>query len=216
MYQLISTLILNIFRYPDERIRAHAVQSLARGSTDFLYHTIPQFIEALRFELYEKSALADFILELSFVSLDFTFEIYWQLQQRVDHCAVDDLPYAIRCQNLQQKMIDEHENPNLKTDIKLQHELLNELDSIQDDLRSKSGDSEIERLHRLRTRLGILDSKLLQNKVRLPICPAFDCTGVRIEECSVFNSNAKPLKIVFRGLNMNYSIIHKVSDSVRN
>ncbi|CAA93489.1 Phosphatidylinositol 3-kinase piki-1 [Caenorhabditis elegans] len=202
-------------KYPDERIRAHAVQSLARGSTDFLYHTIPQFIEALRFELYEKSALADFILELSFVSLDFTFEIYWQLQQRVDHCAVDDLPYAIRCQNLQQKMIDEHENPNLKTDIKLQHELLNELDSIQDDLRSKSGDSEIERLHRLRTRLGILDSKLLQNKVRLPICPAFDCTGVRIEECSVFNSNAKPLKIVFRGLNMNYSIIHKRDDDMR-
>ncbi|EGT40724.1 CBN-PIKI-1 protein [Caenorhabditis brenneri] len=202
-------------QYPDERVRAHAVQSLARGSTDFLFHTIPQFIEALRFELYEKSALADFILELSFVSLDFTFEIYWQLQQRVDHCAVDDLPYAIRCQNLQQKIIDEHENPDLKTDIKLQHDLVNELDSIQDDLRSKTSESDYEKLQRLRMRLGLLDARLLQNKVRLPICPAFDCTGVRIEECNIFNSNAKPLKIVFRGINTNYSIIHKREDDMR-
>ncbi|KAF1749101.1 hypothetical protein GCK72_025568 [Caenorhabditis remanei] len=202
-------------QYPDERVRAHAVQSLARGSTDFLYHTIPQFIEALRFELYEKSALADFILELSFVSLDFTFEIYWQLQQRVDHCAVDDLPYAIRCQNLQQKIIDEHESPDLKTDIKLQHDLLNELDAIQDDLRSKTAESDYEKLQRLRTRMGLLDSQLLQNKVRLPICPAFDCTGVRIEECNIFNSNAKPLKIVFRGIHSNYSIIHKRDDDMR-
>uniref|UniRef100_A0A1I7T9Q9 phosphatidylinositol 3-kinase n=1 Tax=Caenorhabditis tropicalis TaxID=1561998 RepID=A0A1I7T9Q9_9PELO len=202
-------------QYPDEHVRGYAVQSLARGSTDFLYHTIPQFIEALRFELYEKSPLADFILELSFVSLDFTFEIYWQLQQRVDHCAVDDLPYAIRCQNLQQKIIDEHENPNLKTDIKLQHDLLNELDSIQDDLRSKTNESDQEKLHRLRMRLGLLDSQLLQHRVRLPICPAFDCTGVRIEECNIFNSNAKPLKIVFRGINTNYSIIHKRDDDMR-
>ncbi|PIC20764.1 hypothetical protein B9Z55_025844 [Caenorhabditis nigoni] len=202
-------------QYPDERVRAYAVRSLARGSTDFLYHTIPQIIEALRFELYEKCALADFILELSFVSLDFTFEIYWQLQQRVDHCAVDDLPYAIRCQNLQQKIIDEHKSQDLKADIKLQHDLLNELDSIQDELRAKSTDSDSDRLHRLKLRLGRLDSQLLTKRVRLPICPAFDCTGIRVDECNIFNSNAKPLKIVFRGLNKNYSIIHKRDDDMR-
>uniref|UniRef100_A0A8R1DT10 phosphatidylinositol 3-kinase n=1 Tax=Caenorhabditis japonica TaxID=281687 RepID=A0A8R1DT10_CAEJA len=202
-------------QYPDERVRAYAVQSLAAGSTDFLYNTIPTFIEALRFELYEKSALAEFILELAMVSLDFTFEIYWQLQQRVDHCVVDDLPYAVRCQSLQKKIIDNHEYPNVKNDIKRQHDLLSELDSIQDELRSKSNESDAEKLHRLRSRLGQLDSQLLQHRVRLPICPAFDCTGVRIEECSIFNSNAKPLKIVFRGIHTNYSIIHKRDDDMR-
>lgn len=150
------------------------------------------------------------------MSLDVNNFFSRQLQQRVDHCAVDDLPYAIRCQNLQQKIIDEHENPDLKEDIKLQHDLLNELDSIQDELRTKSGESEFEKLHRLRTRLGTLDSYLLQNRVRLPICPAFDCTGVRIEECNIFNSNAKPLKIVFRGINSDYSIIHKVKFNATN
>ncbi|CAB3399260.1 unnamed protein product [Caenorhabditis bovis] len=202
-------------QYPDERVRSYAVQWLSKGSTDFLYHSIPQFIEALRFELYEKSAIAEFIFELASLSLDFTFEIYWQLQQRVDHCAVDDLPYAIRCQNLQHKIIDEHESNDLKCDIRLQHELLHDLDVIQEELRYHSNESEQEKLNRLRMKLGVMDSKLLLNKVPLPICPSFECTGVRIEECSIFNSNAKPLKIVFRGINTTYSIIHKRDDDMR-
>ncbi|CAI5454702.1 unnamed protein product [Caenorhabditis angaria] len=202
-------------QYPDERIRSYAVRWLSTGSTDFLYNTIAQFIEALRFELYEQSSLADFILELSTVGLDFTYELYWQFQQRVDHCSIDDFPYAFRCQNLQQKIIDEHNNSELRRDVKLQHELLSELDSIQDDLRSRPNDSDQEKLFRLRTRLGILDSKLLQNKVRLPICPSFDCVGIRVDECNIFNSNAKPLKIVFRGMTSDYAIIHKRDDDMR-
>ncbi|RCN40305.1 hypothetical protein ANCCAN_13760 [Ancylostoma caninum] len=43
----------------------------------------------------------------------------------------------------------------------------------------------------------------------LPSC------GVVVRDCKIFNSNAKPLKIVFRGLNSTYSIIHKNGDDMR-
>lgn len=134
-------------QYPDEQVRTYAVQRLSKGSTDFLFHSLPQIIEALRFELSEQSALSQFVFELAIVNLDFTFEIYWQLQQRVDHCAVDDIAYAIRCQTLQQKIVDEHDCKNLRQDIKLQHDLIMELDSIQDELRSRMQDSEHDRVY---------------------------------------------------------------------
>ena len=63
--------------------------------------------------------------------------------------------------------------------------------------------------------MGVLDSELLKNNVHLPILPSFKCTGVLIHECNIFNSNAKPLKIVFRGLTKNYGIIHKSGDDMR-
>ncbi|CAD6185060.1 unnamed protein product [Caenorhabditis auriculariae] len=210
-----TALQLLLPQYPDEHVRSRAVKWLSSASSEFLFHSIPQLIEALRFELYDNSALANFIVDLASVNLDYTFEVYWQLQQRIDHSAIDDLPYAVRCQNLQQKIVNEHDFINLRKDLKLQHDLLSDLDRIQDELRSRPQDSEQEKIHRLRLRLGVLDAKLLQCKMRLPIAPSFDCTGVWVEECSIFNSNAKPLKIVFRGMNRSYSIIHKRDDDMR-
>lgn len=70
-------------------------------------------------------------------------------------------------------------------------------------------------LQKLRTTLGRMDAKLLQENVHLPILPSFKCSGVAVQECSIFNSNAKPLKIVFRGLSSKYAIIHKSGDDMR-
>ncbi|KAL6723490.1 hypothetical protein Aduo_018486 [Ancylostoma duodenale] len=81
------------------------------------------------------------------------------------------------------------------------------------DLRREESDQ--TRLSLLRSRLGALDGSLLHRNVRLPCIPSFRCSGVVVKDCKIFNSNAKPLKIVFRGLNSTYSIIHKSGDDMR-
>ncbi|PAV60950.1 hypothetical protein WR25_25786 isoform B [Diploscapter pachys] len=95
----------------------------------------------------------------------------------------------------------------------MQHALLNELDRIQDVVRSV--DDLGKKIRILQDEMVILDSNLLQQKVKLPIHPSFDCCGIRLQSCSVFNSNAKPLKVVFRGLDKDYAIIHKKDDDMR-
>lgn len=198
-------------QYPDVRIRQKAVEWILCASSDFLFNALPQLVESLRFEIFESSSLAVALLTLSYKDRRFAFEIYWQLQQRIDHCV--DFPYAQRCSLLQKELLERHEADHLRDEIARQHMLLNELDCIQMDLRRE--DAEHTRLPLLRSRLGTLDGSLLHHNVRLPCIPSFKCSGVIVRECSIFNSNAKPLKIVFRGLNSTYSVIHKSGDDMR-
>ncbi|KAK6765698.1 hypothetical protein RB195_025546 [Necator americanus] len=198
-------------QYPDKRVRQKAIEWILCASSDFLFNALPQLVEALRFEIFESSSLAVALLSLSYKDRRFAFEIYWQLQQRIDHCV--DFAYAQRCSLLQKELLERHEPDHLRDEIARQHRLLNELDCIQMDLRRE--DSDQARLSLLRSRLGALDGSLLHHNVRLPCMPSFRCSGVVVKECKIFNSNAKPLKIVFRGLNSTYSIIHKSGDDMR-
>ncbi|CAJ0609740.1 unnamed protein product [Cylicocyclus nassatus] len=198
-------------QYPDMRIRQKAIEWILCASSDFLFNALPQLVEALRFEIFESSSLAIALLTLSYKDRRFAFEIYWQLQQRIDHCM--DLAYAQRCTLLQKELLERHETDHLRDEIARQHKLLNELDCIQMDLRRE--ESEQTRLSLLRSRLGALDGSLLQHNARLPCIPSFRCSGVVTRDCKIFNSNAKPLKIVFRGLNSTYAIMHKTGDDMR-
>ncbi|KAK6055462.1 hypothetical protein COOONC_07033 [Cooperia oncophora] len=198
-------------QYPDARIRQKAIEWIMCASSDFLFNALPQLVEALRFEIFESSSLAVALLTLSYKDRRFAFEIYWQLQQRIDHCV--DFAYAQRCSLLQKELLERHEADHLRDEIARQHKLLNELDCIQMDLRREESDQ--TRLALLRSRLGTLDGALLHHNVRLPCLPSFKCSGVVVKDCNIFNSNAKPLKIVFRGLNSTYSIIHKSGDDMR-
>ncbi|VDM62901.1 unnamed protein product [Angiostrongylus costaricensis] len=193
-------------QYPDVRIRQKAIEWILCASSDFLFNALPQLVEGLRFEIFESSSLAVALLTLSYKDRRFAFEIYWQLQQRIDHCV--DFAYAQRCSLLQKELLE-----LFRDEIARQHKLLNELDCIQMDLRRE--DAEHTRLPLLRSRLGTLDGTLLRHNVRLPCLPSFKCSGVVVRECNIFNSNAKPLKIVFRGLNSTYSVIHKSGDDMR-
>uniref|UniRef100_A0A1I7WL82 Ubiquitin-like domain-containing protein n=1 Tax=Heterorhabditis bacteriophora TaxID=37862 RepID=A0A1I7WL82_HETBA len=150
-----------IFIYPDVRIRQKAIEWISRASSDFLFNALPQLVEALRFEVFESSSLAVTLLTLSYKDRRFAFEIYWQLQQRIDHCI--DFAYAQRCSLLQKELLERHEADHLRNEIARQHRLLNELDCIQIDLRRE--ESEHTRLTLLRARLGTLDGELLHYNV---------------------------------------------------
>lgn len=63
--------------FADQRVRTKAIEWIARGTTAQLLNFIPQLLEALRFEHYEDSATAKFLLSQSTKNRSFAFELYW-------------------------------------------------------------------------------------------------------------------------------------------
>ncbi|VDM25693.1 unnamed protein product [Toxocara canis] len=205
--QAIELLLPN---FPDVVVRERAITWLKGASSAFLFSFLPQLVEALRFEMFENSSLAAYLLHLSAEDRRFAFEIYWQLQQRIDHCI--DHTFAARCTNLQKQIciiMDEL----FMIEIGNQHSLLRALDHIATDMSDANDSAKMYSV--MQRHLALLDARILENNVRLPILPSFLCTGINVSESNFFNSLTKPMKICFRGLKSTYGVLYKVGDDMR-
>lgn len=196
--------------FPDLIIREKAISWLKNASSDFLFNFLPELVEALRFESFENSTLASYLMSLSAGDRRFAFELYWQLQQRVDHCS--DRSFGIRCVILQNEMFEVLDN-RLRVDIDNEHRLLRTLNAISNDMKDAGENSRMYSV--LQRHLSLLDARILENNVRLPILPSFLCTGVNVSESNFFNSLTKPMKISFKGLKSSYAVLYKVGDDMR-
>uniref|UniRef100_F1KQX4 Phosphatidylinositol-4-phosphate 3-kinase C2 domain-containing subunit alpha n=2 Tax=Ascaris TaxID=6251 RepID=F1KQX4_ASCSU len=205
--QAIELLLPN---FPDVVVREKAITWLKGASSAFLFSFLPQLVEALRFEMFENSSLAAYLLHLSAEDRRFAFEIYWQLQQRIDHCI--DHTFAARCANLQ-KQICVIMDELFIIEIGNQHLLVRALDHIASDMSDASDSAKMYSV--MQRHLSLLDARILENNVRLPILPSFLCTGVNVSESNFFNSLTKPMKISFRGLKSTYGVLYKVGDDMR-
>lgn len=63
--------------FVDSRIRSKAIEWIGKGTTAQLLNFIPQLLEALRYEQYEDSAIAKFLLLQATNNRSFAFELYW-------------------------------------------------------------------------------------------------------------------------------------------
>jgi phosphatidylinositol-4-phosphate 3-kinase len=63
--------------FSDQRVREKAIEWIGNGTTAQLLNFLPQLLEALRFEHYEDSATAKFLLLQSTKNRSFAFELYW-------------------------------------------------------------------------------------------------------------------------------------------
>ncbi|KAM3726746.1 Phosphatidylinositol 3-kinase piki-1 [Dirofilaria immitis] len=196
--------------FPDLTIRSKAILWLKNASSDFLFNFLPELVEALRFETFEDSSLAVYLLTLCAGDRRFAFELYWQLQQRIDQR--QERSYSNRCSLLQQqvlKLLDEE----FSIDIENQHRLLQALNAVSCELKDV-GDATKMQLT-LQRHLALLDARILENNVRLPLLPSFLCTGISVSESSYFNSLTKPIKVTFKGLKSSFAILYKVGDDMR-
>ncbi|VDM96038.1 unnamed protein product [Thelazia callipaeda] len=195
--------------FPDFTVRSKAISWLRSASSDFLFNFLPQLTEALRFEAFENSSLAVYLLTLSAGDRRFAFELYWQLQQRIDVC--QERAYSNRCNLLQQqilKLLDKE----FGIDIENQHRLLKALNGISCDVKDANDGNKMLTLQR---HLALLDARILANNVRLPVLPSFLCTGIDVSDSSYFNSLTKPIKITFKGLKSSLSVLYKIGDDMR-
>uniref|UniRef100_A0A1I7VGA5 Phosphatidylinositol-4-phosphate 3-kinase n=1 Tax=Loa loa TaxID=7209 RepID=A0A1I7VGA5_LOALO len=196
--------------FPDFIIRSKAISWVKNASSDFLFNFLPELVEALRFETFEDSSLAVCLLTLCAGDRRFAFELYWQLQQRIDQC--QERSYSNRCNLLQQqvlRLLDEE----FGVDIENQHRLLQALNAVYYEMK-EAGDATKVQLT-LQRHLALLDARILENNVRLPLLPSFLCTGISVSESSYFNSLTKPIKVTFKGLKSSFAILYKVGDDMR-
>uniref|UniRef100_A0A0R3S5X0 phosphatidylinositol 3-kinase n=1 Tax=Elaeophora elaphi TaxID=1147741 RepID=A0A0R3S5X0_9BILA len=196
--------------FPDLTIRSKAISWLKNASSDFLFNFLPELVEALRFETFEDSSLAVYLLTLCAGDRRFAFELYWQLQQRIDQC--QERSYSNRCSLLQQQILNLLDE-EFGIDIENQHRLLQALNAVSFEMKD-AGDASKMQLT-LQRHLALLDARILENNVRLPLLPSFLCTGINVSESSYFNSLTKPIKVTFKGLKSSFAILYKVGDDMR-
>ncbi|KAK6109822.1 Phosphatidylinositol 3- and 4-kinase family protein [Brugia pahangi] len=196
--------------FPDLTIRSKAISWLKNASSDFLFNFLPELVEALRFETFEDSSLAVYLLTLCAGDRRFAFELYWQLQQRIDQC--QERSYSNRCSLLQQQILRLLDD-EFGIDIENQHRLLQALNVASCEMK-EAGDASKMQLT-LQRHLALLDARILENNVRLPLLPSFLCTGISVSECSYFNSLTKPIKVTFKGLKSSFAILYKIGDDMR-
>lgn len=70
-------ILLVIFSFQDRYVREYAIKFIKQASSEFLFNLITQLVEALRFETFENSSLALFLLEHSTKDRRFALELFW-------------------------------------------------------------------------------------------------------------------------------------------
>uniref|UniRef100_A0A915MYB8 Phosphatidylinositol-4-phosphate 3-kinase n=1 Tax=Meloidogyne javanica TaxID=6303 RepID=A0A915MYB8_MELJA len=204
----IIALELLLPNFQDHYVREYAIKSIKQASSEFIFNLITQFVEALRFETFEDSALALFLLEHSTKDRRFALELFWQLQTRIQD--VKSPSFASRCKLLQKMLLDLG-IPSLEDEIAFQQQFLDKIDKISLIVK-ECGDSATKTLKKeLFQFLDVFDF----SNLRIPIATSFCCKSLSIDDCSIFSSKTKPIKMVFKGKRNSFGIIYKAGDDLR-
>uniref|UniRef100_A0A7E4W115 Phosphatidylinositol-4-phosphate 3-kinase n=1 Tax=Panagrellus redivivus TaxID=6233 RepID=A0A7E4W115_PANRE len=203
--QFVLDLLLPYFQ--DKRVRSRAVQIIRNGSSAFIMSLQAQLVEALRFEVFEDSDLAEFLLEQSTKDRRFAIGLYWVLENRALN---EPAPYSTRCRLLVDVLLD-LKIPNFLIDISCQKNFCIQLDRVCAATKAATGNLSTT----ARNSLYDVNDKLMVTGLRLPINPAFLATSINIEHCNVFASLTRPLRVEFVGQRSTYGIIYKVGDDIR-
>uniref|UniRef100_A0A183BMI9 Phosphatidylinositol-4-phosphate 3-kinase n=1 Tax=Globodera pallida TaxID=36090 RepID=A0A183BMI9_GLOPA len=197
--------------FQDRVLRECAVRRwLAQASSVFLFDIIVQLVEALRYETFENSALALFLLEQCARDRRYAFELYWQLHPRISNAK--NPSFGARCQLLQQMLL-ELGIPSLDYEIAFQHLFLDRLDKVAASVKESAVDGNMNKV--LHKELHLLSDELDMRNVRIPIVPAFQCRSISVPDCAIFNSLTKPIKLIINGKRGQFGIIYKAGDDLR-
>ncbi|KAI6177250.1 Phosphatidylinositol 3-and 4-kinase [Aphelenchoides bicaudatus] len=196
--------------FSDQRVRAKALEWIGKGTSAQLINFIPQILEALRYEQYEDSAIAKFLLHQACKNRSYAFELYWQLNQRL--VVADELRFRLRYKLIQDQLL-ELNIPGFKNDLSYQHVFLDKLDSVYKRFKNYTEYNQMNDV--LRKTLRSMAEHFDISRLRLPLCPSFQCKELLIDKAIHFNSAAKPIALHFAGENAKYSIIYKVGDDLR-
>uniref|UniRef100_A0A914GS26 Phosphatidylinositol-4-phosphate 3-kinase n=1 Tax=Globodera rostochiensis TaxID=31243 RepID=A0A914GS26_GLORO len=197
--------------FQDRVLRECAVRRwLTQASSVFLFDIIVQLVEALRYETFENSALALFLLEQCARDRRYAFELYWQLHPRISNAK--NPSFGARCQLLQQMLL-ELGIPSLDNEIAFQHLFLDRLDKVAASVKESAVDGNMNKV--LHKELHLLSDELDMRNVRIPIVPAFQCRSISVPDCAIFNSLTKPIKLIINGKRGQFGIIYKAGDDLR-
>lgn len=208
--------------FKNEDVRAYAVNVLERAEDEELQCYLLQLVQALRFEHYEKSQLALFLVQRSVHNINLASFLRWYVMVEIP-----DPTYAQRFLSTYEILEDyivkykpegrKAEN-GAKTwqNLVRQTELIAQLCTIMKDVNTVRGTQ--KKIERLRQLLAGLMSELtyFEEPIPLPLDPKVLITGIVPEESSLFKSALHPLRLTFKTADGGKSkVMFKKGDDIR-
>jgi phosphatidylinositol-4-phosphate 3-kinase len=198
-------------RFPDLFVRAQAVKWISKMTQDELIDYLPQLLQALKFDCYESSPLACFLLGRSLDSPRIAHYLYWLLIQNLPgDCPqntmetnqnYEDNYILLQCRfhrrnQLMLRALLAICGEKLCKRFLSQNILCKSLDDVAKSVKTAK---ESLKLPFLRQNVENVHQILNENHTSLPLAPGLEVRGVVSKTCSYFNSNTLPLKINFMG-----------------
>ncbi|XP_024125494.1 phosphatidylinositol 4-phosphate 3-kinase C2 domain-containing subunit beta [Oryzias melastigma] len=196
--------------FPDQELRRTAVQWMDSISDPELLDFLPQLVQAVKYECYLDSSLVRFLLRRAIGDIRIAHYLFWLLKDNLQ-----DSQFSARYQHLLAALLC-CVGRSLRDEFDRQCWLVSILTKVAQKVRDATASS----------RQGVLREALeevkkffhLNSSCRLPLNPALVVTGIKIQSCSFYNSNAVPLKLSFQNLDPqgdNINVIFKSGDDLR-
>ncbi|XP_022597730.1 phosphatidylinositol 4-phosphate 3-kinase C2 domain-containing subunit beta [Seriola dumerili] len=196
--------------FPDQELRRTAVQWMDSISDPELLDFLPQLVQALKYECYLDSSLVRFLLRRAIGDVRIAHYLFWLLKDNLQ-----DSQFSARYQHLLAALLC-CVGRGLRDEFDRQCWLVSILAKVAHKVRDATPSSRQSIL-----REGLEEMKQffsMNSSCRLPLNPALLVTGINIQSCSFFNSNAVPLKLSFQNLDPlgdHINVIFKSGDDLR-
>ncbi|KAM4617398.1 phosphatidylinositol 4-phosphate 3-kinase C2 domain-containing subunit alpha [Discoglossus pictus] len=174
-------------RFSDQEVRAAAIKWIEEAmSDDELTDILPQFVQALKYEIYLDSALVRFLLSRSLGNIRIAHYLYWLLKD-----SLNDPYFGTRYEHILGALLSVS-GKALREELEKQTRLTQLLGVVAEKVRQASGSGRQVVLQEGMERVQFL---FLKKKCRLPLNPSLVAKELNVKACSFFSSNAVPLKV---------------------
>nr|XP_002721404.1 phosphatidylinositol 4-phosphate 3-kinase C2 domain-containing subunit alpha [Oryctolagus cuniculus] len=196
-------------KFADQEVRSLAVTWIEAISDDELTDLLPQFVQALKYEIYLNSTLLHFLLSRALGNIQIAHNLYWLLKD-----ALHDAQFGARYEHVLGALLSVG-GKGLREELYKQTKLVQLLGGVAEKVRQASGSARQVVLQRSMERV---QSFFLRNKCRLPLKPSLVAKELNIKSCSFFSSNAVPLKVTMVNadpMGEEINVMFKVGEDLR-
>ncbi|KAM8939064.1 phosphatidylinositol 4-phosphate 3-kinase C2 domain-containing subunit alpha isoform 2-T2 [Pelodytes ibericus] len=174
-------------RFSDQEVRSMAVKWIDSAlSDDELTDFLPQFVQALKYEIYLDNALVRFLLSRALGTIRIAHYLYWLLKD-----SLNDPYFGSRYEQVLGALLSVS-GKGLRSELEKQTRLTQVLGVVAEKVRQANGAARQVALQEGMERVQLLFRK---SRCRLPLNPSLVAKELNVKACSFFNSNAVPLKV---------------------
>ncbi|XP_004635008.1 phosphatidylinositol 4-phosphate 3-kinase C2 domain-containing subunit alpha [Octodon degus] len=196
-------------KFADQEVRSLAVTWIEAISDDELTDLLPQFVQALKYEIYLNSSLVHFLLSRALGNIQIAHNLYWLLKD-----ALHDTQFGTRYEHVLGALLSVG-GKRLREELSKQTKLVQLLGGVAEKVKQASGSARQVVLQRSMERVQTF---FLRNKCRLPLKPSLVAKELNVKSCSFFSSNAVPLKVTMVNadpMGEEINVMFKVGEDLR-
>ncbi|XP_036181441.1 phosphatidylinositol 4-phosphate 3-kinase C2 domain-containing subunit alpha isoform X2 [Myotis myotis] len=168
----LTALELLDLKFADQEVRSQAVTWMEAISDDELTDLLPQFVQALKYEIYLNSSLVRFLLSRALGNIQIAHNLYWLLKD-----ALHDAQFGTRYEHVLGALLSVG-GKGLREELLKQTKLVQLLGGVAEKVKQASGSARQVVLHRSMERV---QSFFLRNKCRLPLNPSLVAKELNIK-----------------------------------